>query len=176
VVERDQNGKLQIKDGFDTETGVATAGSGLVGMIMGAIGGPYGMLLGLTGGALVGGSYELHRGDDQDDVLTQINTAINPGHAVLVAQVNEPTIDVLDKAMADLGGTVLRKSEADVLTELEAAEDAAAAAQAAARKAVREKKMAEVKEKREDRIAALKAKFSRHDKAAGEASNPSASS
>jgi acyl-CoA reductase-like NAD-dependent aldehyde dehydrogenase len=92
-------------------------------------------------------------------VLTQLNAAINPGHTVLVAQVNEPTFDVLDTAMGDLGGVVLRRSEADVLTELDAAEDAAEAAQAAARKALRDKKMTEIKEKREDRIAALKSKL-----------------
>jgi uncharacterized membrane protein len=173
VVERDQDGKLQIKDSFDAETGVPTVGGGLVGMLMGVIAGPYGMLLGLTGGALAGGSFEMRRGDEQDEVLTQLNAAINPGHTVLVAQVNEPTVAVLDKAMGDLGGVVVRKSEADVLTELEAAEDAANAAQAAARKAVREKKMAEVKQKREDRIAALRAKFSRHHAATGQAPSPS---
>ena len=176
VVERDQNGKLQIKDSFEAETGVATAGGGFVGMLLGAIAGPYGMLLGLTGGALAGGSFEMGRSDDQDQVLSQLNAAINPGHVVVVAQVNEPSTEVLDKAMGDLGGVVLRKSEADVLTELEAADDAAKAAQAAARKAVREKKMAEVKEKREDRIAALKAKFSHHHDAAGQAPEPAGSS
>jgi uncharacterized membrane protein len=176
LVERDQNGKLQIKDSFDAETGVPTAGGGLVGMILGLIAGPYGMLLGLTGGALAGGSYEMRRGDEQDEVLTQLNAAINPGHTVMVAQLNEPTEDVLDKAMGELGGVVVRKSEADVLTELEVAEDAANAAQAAARKAVREKKMAEVKEKREDRIAALKAKFSRHHQATSQAPDSSAAS
>jgi uncharacterized membrane protein len=176
VVERDPNGTLQIKDSFDAETGVPTAGGGLAGTLLGAIAGPYGMLLGLTGGALAGGSFELSRADDQDEVLTQLNAAINPGHTVLVAQVNEPNTEVLDKAMADLGGVVIRKSEADVLTELEAAEDAADAAQAAARKAVREKKMAEIKEKREDRIAAVKAKFPRHQKATSQAPAPPASS
>jgi uncharacterized membrane protein len=176
LVERDQNGTMQIKDSFEADTGVATAGGGLVGMLLGAIAGPYGMLLGFTGGALAGGSFELDRGDEQDEVLTQLNAAINPGHTVLVAEVNEPSIEVLDKAMGDLGGAVIRKSEADVLTELEAAEDAAHAAQAAAKKAVREKKMAEMKEKREDRIAALKAKFSRHPEATSQAPDSSASS
>jgi len=169
VVERDQTGTLQIKDSFDTETGGPTAGGGFVGMLLGVIGGPVGMVLGLTGGALAGGSFEMRRADEQDEVLTQLNTAINPGHTVLVAQVNEPTTDVLDKAMGDIGGTVVRWSEADVLSELEAAEDAAHAAQVAARKAVREKKTAEFKEKREDRIAALKAKFSRHPEATDQA-------
>jgi uncharacterized membrane protein len=176
VVERDENGKLQIKDSFEADTGVATTGGGLVGMLLGVIAGPYGMLLGLTGGALAGGSFELRHGDDEDEVLTRINAAINPGHTVLVAQVNEPTIEVLDKAMGELGGVVIRKSEADVLTELDAAEDAAHAAQAAARKAIREKKMADVKEKREDRIAALKAKFSRHHEATSQAPDSSPSS
>jgi uncharacterized membrane protein len=173
VVERDQNGTLQIKDSFDTETGVATAGGGFVGMLLGVIAGPLGMVLGLTGGALAGGSFELRRSDEQDEVLTQLNAAINPGHTVLVAQVNEPTLDVLDKAMANLDGIVLRRSEADVLAELEAAEDAAQAAQAAARKAIREQKKAEMKEKREERIAALKAKFSRHHEATDQAPKPS---
>ena len=65
---------------------------------------------------------------------------------------------------------MVRKSEADVLTELDAAEDAAQAAQAAARKAVWEKKKADIKEKREDRIAALKAKFSHHPEKTGQSS------
>ncbi len=173
AVERDQAGKLQIKDSLDAETGRATAGGGFVGMLIGVLGGPVGMLLGLTGGALVGGSYELRRSDDQDEVLTQLNAAINPGHTVLVAQVNEPSVEVLDKAMADLGGTVVRRSEDEVLTEIEAAEDAAHAAQAAARKAVREQKKAEVKENRDDRIAALKAKFSPHHEATDPAPKPS---
>jgi uncharacterized membrane protein len=162
VVERDLDGKLDIKDSFDADSGVATAGGGLTGMLLGVIEGPVGMVLGLTGGALAGGSFEMHHADDQDAVLTQLNAAINPGHAVLVAQVNEPSTEVLDKAMDKLGGVVLRRSEADVLDELEAAEDAGKAAQAAARKAMLEKKKAEVKEKREDRIAALKAKLSQH--------------
>jgi uncharacterized membrane protein len=165
VVERDQSGTLKVKDSFDADSGVATAGGGFMGMFLGVIGGPVGMLLGLTGGALAGGSFEMRRADEQDEVLSQLNAAINPGHTVLVAQVNEPAIEVLDKAMGHLGGTVVRRSEADVLTELDAADDAAEAAQAAARKAVWDKKKAEVTEKREDRIAALKAKLSPHHEA-----------
>jgi uncharacterized membrane protein len=176
VVERDKSGTLQIKDSFDSDTGVATAGGGFVGMLLGVIGGPVGMLLGLTGGALVGGSFEFRRSDEQDEVLTQLNAAINPGHAVLVAQVNEPSLDALDKAMAELGGTVIRRPEGDVLAELEAAEDAAKAAQEAARKTVWEKKKAQSKERGEDRIAALKAKFSRQHEATGQAPKPSAAS
>jgi uncharacterized membrane protein len=176
VVERDATGTLQVQDSFEAGTGAATVGGGLVGMLLGVIGGPVGMVLGLTGGALAGGSFELRRADDQDEVLSQLNAAINPGHTVLVAQVNEPSEQVLDKAMATLGGTVVRRSEADVLSELEATEDAAHAAQAAARKAVREKKTAEIKEKSEDRIAALKAKFSRHPEAASQAPKPSGAS
>ena len=176
IVERDATGTLQVKDSFEAGTGAATVGGGFVGMLLGVIGGPVGMVLGPTGGALVGGSFELRRADDQDEVLSQLNAAINPGHTVVVAQVNEPSEQVLDKAMANLGGTVVRRSEADVLSELEATEDAAHAAQEAARKAVREKKTAEIKEKSEDRIAALKAKFSRHPEAASQEPKPSGAS
>src|SRR5262245_5151224 len=164
VVERDDAGKLDIKDSFDNEGGWPTAEGGLIGMLLGVIGGPVGMVVGFPGGAVDGGTFDLRHTDEQDEVLTQLNAAINPGHTVLVAQVNEPTYEVLDTAMGKLGGTVIRRSEADVLTELDAAEDAAKAAQAAAITAVREKKLAEIKDKREDRIAALKSKFSHQGK------------
>jgi len=143
-------------------------------MLLGVIGGPVGMLLGLTGGALVGGSFDLRQADEQDEAQTQLNAAINPGHPELVAQVNEPSVDVLDKTMAALDGTVVRRPEGDVLAELEAAEEPANAAQAAARKAVWEKKKAQSKEGREGRIAAPKAKFSRHHDATNQAPKPSA--
>jgi len=162
VVERDPSGALHIADGFDDETGEATVVGGLSGMLVGVLGGPLGMMLGASTGALVGGTVDIERASDSDAVLSQLNTLIEPGRTVLVAEVTEYVPEVLDAEMGRLGGTVARRPTDEVIAELEAAEDAAAAAEAAARKVVRERKKAETKQKLDERKAALKAKLTAH--------------
>jgi uncharacterized membrane protein len=44
IVERDATGTLQVKDSFEAGTGAATVGGGFVGMLLGVIGGPLGMV------------------------------------------------------------------------------------------------------------------------------------
>jgi len=162
VVQRQDTGGLHLSDGFDAETGQATAAGSLIGMLVGVLGGPIGMLLGLSTGALVGGTFDLDRVSGSDAVLSQVNASVPPGKTVLVAEVTEYAVETLDSEMTRLGGTVTRRPTNDVIAELEAAEDAAAAAQEAARKKLREEKKAEYKEKIEDRKAALKAKLTAH--------------
>jgi uncharacterized membrane protein len=43
VVQRDGTGSLHIGDGFDAETGEATAAGSLTGMLVGVLGGPIGV-------------------------------------------------------------------------------------------------------------------------------------
>jgi uncharacterized membrane protein len=162
VVQREDTGAMHIADGFDAETGEATAGGSLTGMLVGVLGGPLGVLLGASTGALVGGTADLHRSSGSDEVLSQVNASLPPGKTVLVAEVTEYAVEVLDAAMGDLGGTVTRRWSSEVIAELEAAEDAAEAAQAAARKALHEQKQAERKASFEERNAALKQKLTRH--------------
>lgn len=162
VVQRDGAGAMHIADGFDAETGEATAAGSLTGMLVGVLGGPLGMLLGASTGALVGGTFDLQRASGSDEVLSQVNASVRPGKTVLVAEVTEYTAEVLDGEMGRLGGTVTRRPSGEVIAELEAAEDAAEAAQAAASKALHEQKKAERKEKLEERKAALKDRLTRH--------------
>jgi uncharacterized membrane protein len=162
VVQRDSTGATHIADGFDAETGEATAGGSLTGMLVGVLGGPLGTLLGASTGALVGGTFDLQRASGSDQVLSQVNASLQPGKTVLVAEVTEYTVEVLDGEMGRLGGTVTRRPSGEVIAELEAAEDAAEAAQAAASKALHEQKKAERKEKLEERKAALKDRRTRH--------------
>jgi uncharacterized membrane protein len=162
VVQRDNTGALHVDDGFDAETGEATAAGSLIGMLIGVVGGPIGMALGLGTGALAGGAFDLERASSSDAVLAQVNSYLRPGKTVLVAEVTEYAVEVLDAEMRGLGGTVTRRPTDDVIAELEATEDAAAAAKAAARKTLREQKKAERKETLEERKAALKAKLTAH--------------
>ena len=62
----------------------------------------------------------------------------------MIANVEEPAVEVIDAEMAKLGGEVTRRPAAEVMGELEAAEEAAEAAAREARRTLREKRKAEV--------------------------------
>jgi hypothetical protein len=91
-------------------------------------------------------------------VLARISTAIAPGHIVLLAEVAERSDDVVDQAMAALGGTVLRRSIDDVEAEIAAAEHAARAAKREARKQLLETRGSRAKEEIRRIVDGLKAR------------------
>ena len=85
--------------------------------------------------------------EDQDVALDAISRQIEPGHTVLVAEVGEVATEVVDDIMAALGGTVTRRSAADVYAEIQGAKAAQDAADAEARRVLREQRHAEHKDK-----------------------------
>ena len=98
---------------------------------------------------LTGGVIAADHADDQDIALDAISGQIAPGQTVLVAEVGEVTPEVVDKAMAALGGTVTRRSAADVYDEVQSAKAAQDAAEAEARRVLREQRRAEHKDNAE---------------------------
>jgi uncharacterized membrane protein len=124
VLERNQDGSVRVPEGADNAAGVYVLSGGLIGMLVGALGGPVGMLLGASFGALGGSAGELARATDDDLALQQIGARIVPGRPALVAEVTEPAEEVVDKAMSALGGTVTRRAASDVYGEVVAAENA----------------------------------------------------
>jgi uncharacterized membrane protein len=93
-------------------------------MLVGALAGPVGMLLGGSIGAMGGSVGELTRADDQDVALQAIGERIRPGSPALVAEVTEPAEEVIDGTMAALGGKVTRRPASDVYAEVVSAENA----------------------------------------------------
>lgn len=124
LLERGKDGTVQTPEGSDNAAGFYLASGGLLGMLVGALGGPIGMLLGGSIGAMAGSIGELDRADDQDVALQSIGERIQPGSPALVAEVTEPAEEVIDGAMAALGGKVTRRPASDVYAEVVAAEDA----------------------------------------------------
>jgi uncharacterized membrane protein len=146
LLERNQDGTVRVPEGADNDAGLYVVSGGLIGMLVGALAGPVGMLLGASFGALGGSAGEVARATDDDIALDAIGARIVPGIPALVAEVTEPAVDVVDKAMAALGGTVTRRSASDVYGEVMAAETAGEYADAEAVKA-------RVREHRADRKA-----------------------
>lgn len=159
VVERDPSGRLQIPEDADNAGGESFAEGSLIGMLVGVVGGPIGMLLGLGTGGLIGGADDLDRADTQDQVLAEFGRQVPPGKNALLAEVDEVAEEVIDGEMKALGGVVLRRSAADVLAEMEAAQQAADAAEKENRRIAREKKKNEMREKYEERKAHLREKL-----------------
>jgi uncharacterized membrane protein len=147
LLERGADGAVRIPEGDDAASGVVVAGGGLIGMLVGVLGGPLGMLLGASTGMLAGGVGALTHSEDQDIALEAISSHIEPGRTALVAEVGEVATEVVDNAMTTLGGTVIRRSAADVYDEIQSAEAAQEAADAEVRRVLREQRRAEHKDK-----------------------------
>jgi len=173
IVERQPEGPIRLQEGEDNVIGEGTAGGSLIGMLIGVLGGPVGVLLGLGTGMAIGAIFDLDRADTADDVLSQMSESIPVGTTAVIAEVDEPAVEVVDGEMAALGGSVTRRSAEEVLAELEAAEEAARASEKEARRVMREAKKAEraqkheqSKEKWDERLSALKDKMTHHGKTA----------
>lgn len=162
VVEREDDGSVTVKDQVAGHVGRATTTGGLVGLLVGILGGPFGILIGGATGLLIGSLFDQDDVEDTQSVLSEISKSLRPGPAALIAEVTEQSPEVVDAAMAKLSGTVLRRSAGDVEAEVAAAEHAQKEAKATARKelihARRENRLEHVRAK----IAELMAKLHRH--------------
>lgn len=134
VVVRGEDGRVVEKDRIGSMGLPSTAGGGLVGLLIGIIGGPFGMVIGSATGLFVGSLIDLHDIDETESALGGISSTVTVGHTALLAVVAEQSPEVIDAAMSGMGGTVLRRSVDDVEAEIAAAEDAERTAKWEARK------------------------------------------
>jgi uncharacterized membrane protein len=171
VVVRGEDGKIVEKDQIGDAPYEATAGGGLVGLLIGILGGPIGVIVGGATGVLVGSLFDDDDQDETESVLGEISKSIKVGPAGLLAQVGEHSPEAIDAVMARLGGTVLRRSAADVEVEVANAEEAQRAAKKKAQKELREAHHKHHKEEVDAKIAELKSKLHRHDKAPASSSS-----
>ena len=152
VVERGEDGQVVEKDRVETTSLPGTASGGLIGLLIGVLGGPLGVLVGGTYGVFVGSLFDLSDMSDADSALAVISGSVRLDHTALLAVVDERSAEVVDAAMSDLDGTVVRRTVADVEAEIAAAESAERKAKAEARKEL-------IRERDERDKAAVQAKL-----------------
>jgi uncharacterized membrane protein len=167
VVLRTEDGRIETKDEIGDTDLAGTATGGVVGLIIGILGGPLGVLIGGYTGVLVGSLYDMADADDTESALSAIARSVHPGRPALIATANEQTDEVVDAAMSTLGGTVVRRELDVVLSEIAAAEDAQRAAEREARKKLRDERQAKAKHDIDEKIEELKAKVHREPAGAG---------
>jgi uncharacterized membrane protein len=161
VVVRDEDGKVVSKEQIGDVGWEGTASGGLIGLLIGVIGGPLGIIIGGASGLLVGSLFDMDDEDETESALGEISKSVRVGSPALLADVIEESPAAIDAVMANLGGTVLRRSAADVEAEVAAADEAQREAKKKARKELRDARHKKQKEEVDAKVADLKAKLHR---------------
>lgn len=160
VITRDEDGHVTTKETAGKEPWEGAAAGGLIGLLVGIIGGPLGVLIAGTTGALFGSLFDLEDMDDTESVLAALSHEVRPGHETLLAELLEPSDhEVVDGVMESRSGHVLRRSVADVEAEIAAAEKAQREARKTAREELRHEREQKAKEQVQAKVAELKAKL-----------------
>jgi len=167
VISRDLDGRVEVKSEVGNDPYLGTASGGMIGLLVGIIGGPLGVLLGGAYGALVGSLFDIDDVETTESVLAEISKQVQPTRTALLAQVVEQTPEVIDSAMARLGGEVMRRPSAEVEQEIAAAGDAQRTADREARKELHQARVQKTKQEAHAKVEELKAKL--HGSRAGAA-------
>ena len=161
VVTRDSDGRVDVKSDVGEDPYGGIASGGLIGLLLGIIGGPLGMLIGGSYGMLVGSLFDIDEVDTTASVLGEISKQVQPTRTAVLAQVTEQSPEVIDTAMARLGGEVLRRPAVAVEEEIAAAEDAQRKAEHEARKELQKARVEETKADAHAKVEKMKATLRR---------------
>jgi len=159
IVIRQDDGSLVVKDEVVDNRYEGTATGGIIGLLIGVLGGPLGILIGGVTGLLIGSLFDVEDEDHGESVLSELAGAARVDHPLLLAEVDEPSPEVVDSAMERLGGSVLRRPVADVEAEIAAAEEAQKEAKKKAREVLRKERRERAKAEVHAMIERLKAKL-----------------
>lgn len=159
VVTRDTDGRVEAKSEVGSEPYAGIASGGVIGLLVGIIGGPLGVLLGGTYGALVGSLFDVAEGENTESVLGEIAKQVHPARTAVIAQVTEQSSEVVDSAMARLGGEVMRRPTAAVEAEIAAAQEAERKAKSEARKELQKARLEKSKDDAHSKVEELKSKL-----------------
>jgi uncharacterized membrane protein len=161
VVTRELDGRVDIKSEVGDTPYEGTASGGLVGLLVGVIGGPLGVLIGGATGLLVGSLFDIDDAETTESVLGEISHQVRPTRTAVLAQVTEQSPDVVDAAMDRLGGEVMRRPIVEVEEEIAAAQEAQRKAKREARKELMEARRKKHQEDAHAKVEELKAKLHR---------------
>jgi uncharacterized membrane protein len=161
VITRDADGRVDVKTDVGNDPYIGTASGGTIGLLLGIIGGPLGVLLGGTYGALVGSLFDIDDAATTESVLGEISKQVQPTRTAVLAQVTEQSPEVIDTAMARLGGQIMRRPVFEVEQEIAAAQDAQDKAEREARSELRKARLEKNKEDAHAKVEELKSKLQR---------------
>ncbi|MBR2834950.1 MAG: hypothetical protein IKE43_04465 [Coriobacteriales bacterium] len=140
-----------------------------MGSFVGILGGPVGVLLGASYGALLGGVVDSADAMDTASAIEVLADKLFENEVALVALVEEEE-PAFDAALAKFSPTIIRYDVDDVIAEVDRARELEAELSRQAKAQLRAERKVERKEHREevksnikDRFANIKAKFNKDD-------------
>ena len=173
ILAKKEDGAIKVLDSFDTgmETANDTMIGGLVGGLFGIIGGPFGMLLMGSMGAMVGSMVDMDDAISNSSLIEKALEVFGNGEVALIALVQETVEGALDKAISKSDADVIKLDAAEIAEEIHVAQELQKEMEKEARKRLREEKKEERKKnsaERREKIRAdfdnLKKKFSKKEK------------
>jgi uncharacterized membrane protein len=106
AVARDSQGKLSVQE-ITKEGHGGTAAGAFIGALAGLPAGPLAAAIMATGGAVIGNAADLSVQSDFAEFANNVAGKIDPGTAVIVAEVDEDSLSGFEGLMRNLGGEVL---------------------------------------------------------------------
>ena len=157
VLVKRENGTLKVCDSYDsgTHTTDDTLLGGLLGGLVGVLGGPVGMLLMGSYGALVGSLVDTGDALDTQTLMERVADKLQDGDVALIMLAEEINEEEVDSALKGFKVTIARFDAAAIANEVEMIEDSQKEKERLDRKELREAK----KEERKDKLEAKKAEI-----------------
>lgn len=111
VIKRSESGAFSFEDAVDLSGSNKAFKGSLIGMAVGILGGPFGILLGSMTGMLIGGSKDLKENQAVQETFKRTLGVIPPGKTGIIAIGEEFEPSVLDGLVAKHNGTIDRTDE-----------------------------------------------------------------
>jgi uncharacterized membrane protein len=108
AVVRDSQGKLSVQE-ITKESHGGTAAGAFIGALAGLPAGPLAVAIMAAGGALIGNAADLSVQSDFAEFANNIAGKIDPGTAVIVAEVDDDSVSSFEGLMRGIGGEVLSR-------------------------------------------------------------------
>ena len=124
MIVKKENGKLNMRDGFDSgnETNDTWTG-GLIGSLVGILGGPLGVLLGGSVGMMIGGAVDAGDVANHISLLERAGDCIAEGGTAMLLLVQENYETALTAKLNRFHVTITRIDAAEVAAEIEHAKE-----------------------------------------------------
>lgn len=159
IVKR-ENGEFRILDAFnDGKYSDDTFTGGMIGMIIGILGGPLGVLLGGGIGLLAGGAKDSRDADKDRSLIECVISDVGSDCTFLVVLADESSPDMYDSKVSGFSQATMRYDAAELLTEIEDLQDLQKDMEEKARAKLRDKKRAAHRERVEANRSKLRDRF-----------------
>jgi uncharacterized membrane protein len=116
VIAKDASGTISVKQAAEREWEHTVPGL-LIGILLGTLGGPSGLVIGGSIGGLTGLIFDLAKAGVSADFLKEASQALDPGKAAVLAELNETSEAPVDMKLVKLGGYVYRRPRSEFVDD-----------------------------------------------------------